>query len=170
MYLGYESVELLGHLLEDGKVKPVPGKVEAIDKLVPPTNTKQLKSFLGLVGFYRRFVKKFANMAAPLVELLAKTADYKWGPAQQQSFQQLKEALKQSTGLHLPAPQGRFKIYTDYSSAAVSAILHQVQTIQGKEVEVPIAFSSRICRGKEKTLGSAEGELLAAVFALTKYK
>ncbi len=70
MYLGYESVELLGHLLEDGKVKPVPGKVEAIDKLVAPNNMKQLKSFLGLVGFYRRFIKKFANMAAPLIELL----------------------------------------------------------------------------------------------------
>ena len=70
MYLGYESVELLGHLLEDGKVKPVPGKVEAIDKLVAPNNTKQLKSFLGLMGFYRRFIKKFANMAAPLIELL----------------------------------------------------------------------------------------------------
>ncbi len=61
-------------------------------------------------------------------------------------------------------------MYTGYSTTAVSAILHQVQTIQGKEVEVPIAFSSRTCRGKEKTLGRVEGELLAAVFALTKYK
>ncbi len=90
MYLGYESIELLGHLLEDGKAKPVPGKVAAIDKLVPPTNTKQLKSFLGLVGFYRRFIKKFSNMAAPLVELLAKSVDYKWGEKQQQAFNQLK--------------------------------------------------------------------------------
>ncbi len=87
MYLGYESIELLGHLLEDGKVKPVPGKVEAIDKLVAPTNTKQLKSFLGLVGFYRRFIKKFSNIAAPLVELLAKNADYTWGVKQQQAFE-----------------------------------------------------------------------------------
>ena len=78
MFLGYESIELLGHLLEDGKVKPVPGKVDAIKKLVPSTNTKQLKSFLGLVGFYRRFIKKFSNIAAPLIELLAKSADYKW--------------------------------------------------------------------------------------------
>ncbi len=87
MYLGYESIELLGHLLEDGKVKPVPGKVVAIDKLVAPTNTKQLKSFLGLVGFYRRFIKKFSNIAAPLVELLAKNADYTWGVKQQQAFE-----------------------------------------------------------------------------------
>jgi hypothetical protein len=126
MYLGYESIEILGHLLEDGKVKPVRGKVDAISKLVPPSNTKQLKSFLGLVGFYRRFIKKFANIAAPLIELLSKTAEYKWGKEQEQAFNSLKEALKQSTGLHLPAPQGRFRIYTDYSASSVSAILHQV--------------------------------------------
>ena len=76
----------------------------------------------------------------------------------------------QSTGLFLPNQTGRFRIYTDYSAEAISAILHQVQTLEGKETEVPIAFSSRVCRGKEKTLGSAEGELLAAIFALTKYK
>jgi hypothetical protein len=94
MYLGYESIEILGHLLEDGKVKPVSGKVDAISKLVPPSNTKQLKSFLGLVGFYRRFIKKFANIAAPLIELLSKTAEYKWGKEQEQAFNSLKEALK----------------------------------------------------------------------------
>ena len=170
MYLGYQSIELLGHLIEEGKIKPVPNKVEAINKLIPPSNTKQLKSFLGLVGFYRRFIKKFSNQAAPLVGLLQKNADYMWNKEHDHAFKQLKESLKQSTGLHLPSPQGRFRIYTDYSSAAISAILHQVQLQGDKEVEVPIAFSSRICRGKEKTLGSAEGELLAAVFALTKYK
>ncbi len=122
------------------------------------------------MGFYRRFVKKFSNIAAPLVALLAKNVDYKWEQQHQKAFEELKEALKQSTGLHLPAPQGKFRIYTDYSSSAVSAILHQIQKIDGKEVEVSIAFSSRICRGKERTLGSAEGELLAAIFALTKYK
>lgn len=109
-------------------------------------------------------------MAAPLISLLSKEAKFTWDEAQQQSFQALKEALIQSTGLYLPAPAGKFRIYTDYSADAISAILHQVQTVNGKEVEVPIAFSSRICRGKEKTLGSAEGELLAAIFALTKYK
>ena len=56
----------------------MPSKVDAIQKLIPPSNTKQLKSFLGLVGFYRRFIKKFADHAAPLVELLAKDIEYKW--------------------------------------------------------------------------------------------
>lgn len=170
MYLGYQSIELLGHLVGEGKVKPVPGKLEGVQKLAPPTNVKQVKSFLGLVGFYRRFIKKFANLATPLVSLLAKDVEFKWGPLEQKAFEDLKQALMTSAGLFMPSPTGRFRIYTDYSADAVSAILHQVQEINGKEMEVPIAFSSRVCRGKEKTLGSAEGELLAAIFALTKYK
>lgn len=122
------------------------------------------------MGFYRRFVKKFANLAAPLVALLAKNVEFTWGTEQQKSFEALKQALMTSASLFLPSPDGKFRIYTDYSAEAISAILHQVQTVEGKETEVPIAFSSRVCRGKEKTLGSAEGELLAAIFALTKYK
>ena len=77
MFLGYQSIELLGHLVEVGKVKPVRGKLEAIQKLTPPKNVKQIKSYLGLVGFYRRFIKKFANLAAPLVKLLSKSAEFK---------------------------------------------------------------------------------------------
>ncbi len=115
-------------------------------------------------------MKKFANLAAPLVALLAKDVEFKWGEAEQKSFDALKQALMTSAGLFLPSPEGKFRIYTDYSADAISAILHQVQTLDGKEVEVPIAFSSRVCRGRERTLGSAEGELLAAIFALTKYK
>ena len=124
MYLGYQSIELLGHLVEQGKIKPVPGKMEAIDKLIPPSNVRQLKSFLGLVGFYRRFVRKFASISSPLVRLLAKGVDYKWTPIQQQAFQDLKEALKASSGLFLPSPDGYYRIYTDYSAEGISAILH----------------------------------------------
>ena len=94
MYLGYQSIELLGHLIEHGKIKPVPGKLEAIDKLVAPGNVRQLKSFLGLVGFYRRFVRKFASIAAPLVELLGKGQEYVWKSSQQGAFEGLKAALK----------------------------------------------------------------------------
>jgi hypothetical protein len=82
MYLGYQSIEILGHLVEEGKVKPVPGKLEAIQKLRPPTSAKQVKSFLGLVGFYRRFVKGFAKISAPLVRLLSKEAIFEWKESQ----------------------------------------------------------------------------------------
>ena len=90
MYLGYDSVEMLGHIVENGQVKPVPGKMEAIRKLTPPTTTKQIKSFLGLLGFYRRFIKDFAKIFSPLVALLSKEATWEWGTKQQLAFEGLK--------------------------------------------------------------------------------
>ena len=77
MYLGYDSVEMLGHIVEDGQVKPVPGKMEAINKLTSPTSAKQNKSFLGLLGFYRRYIKNFAKISSLLVALLSKEATWK---------------------------------------------------------------------------------------------
>jgi hypothetical protein len=148
----------------------VPGKVEAIKKLAAPTSVKQIKSFLGLVGFYRRFIKNFAKISAPLVALLSKDAEWKWEAPQQLAFEGLKQALLDAGGLYLPVTGRKYRIYTDFSAQAVSAKLHQEQVVDGKLQEVPIAFASRICRGREKHLSSAEGELLAAVFALTKYK
>lgn len=170
MYLGYDSVEMLGHIIEDGQVKPVPGKLEAIRKLEPPTSTKQVKSFLGLIGFYRRFICNFAKISKPMVALLSKNAKWEWKAPQQEAFEKLKQALLDAGSLYLPQLGGKYRIYTDFSADAVGAILHQGQKIGDEVKEVPIAFASRICRGKERTLGSAEGELLAAVFALTKFK
>ncbi len=123
-----------------------------------------------MIGFYRRFIKGFAKISKPLVALLSKNATWEWKEVQQEAFEKLKQALLDAGSLYLPQPKGKFRIYTDFSADAVSAILHQEQRFGDELREVPIAFASRICRGKERTLGSAEGELLAAVFALTKFK
>ncbi len=69
-------------------------------------------------------MKKFANLAAPLVALLSKNVEFKWSKEQQESFESLKQALMTSAGLFLPSPEGKFRIYTDYSAEAISAILH----------------------------------------------
>jgi hypothetical protein len=106
-------------------VKPVPGKLDAISKLAAPTSVKQIKSFLGLVGFYRRFIKNFAKISSPLVGLLSKEVEWKWDSPQVQAFRNLKQALLDAGGLYLPVPGKKFRIYTDFSSEAVSAILHQ---------------------------------------------
>ena len=124
MYLGYDSVEMLGHLVENGQIKPVPGKLDAIRKLAAPTSVKQIKSFLGLIGFYRRFIKDFSKLAAPMIRLLSKDSPWKWEEDQQKSFEGLKQALLSASSLFLPQSKGKYRIYTDFSADAVSAILH----------------------------------------------
>lgn len=78
MYLGYESVEMLGHVIAHGKVHPMQNKVDAISRLKPPTNVTQVKSFLGLIGFYRRFILEFATLSHPLVNLLKGGVQWEW--------------------------------------------------------------------------------------------
>ena len=82
------------------------------------------------------------------------------------AFYSLQQQLSDLTLLHTPTPDGKFRVYTDYCADAVGAALHQVQ--QG--VEYPIAFASRLCKGPEQTLSSAEGELCALVYALGKFR
>ena len=74
--------------------------------------------------------------------------------------------LSQSAKLHLPQPNGHYQVYTDYSAYAISAILHQLQNGS----EVPIFFASCTCKGREWHLASAEGELLAVIYGLSKFK
>ncbi len=120
---------MLGQLVEKGQVKPDPGKLEVIKLLYPHTSTKQVISFLVLIGFYRRFIKNFAKISKPLVALLSKDAKWTWEEDQQQAFERLKQALINAGSLHLPQQEGKFRIYTDYSADAVSAILYQVQRV-----------------------------------------
>lgn len=78
---GYTRLKVLGHEVEQGKVRPDGTKVEAIKRLMPPEGIKQLRAFLGLVGFYRRFINGFARLSKPLTALLKGDQGWEWGPA-----------------------------------------------------------------------------------------
>lgn len=123
--LGYQVVKLLGHVIGKGQLRPDPAKLEAIRKLAPPTNTRELKAFLGLTGFYHRIVPGFAKPASVLTKLLRKEADFLWTQAHQTAWQTLKDSLTSQSVVKLPTPDGAYKIYTDWSATAISAILHQ---------------------------------------------
>ena len=79
--LGYTEIAALGHLVGRGYVKPDPEKVSALKRLKAPHNLHALRAFLGLAGYYRRFIPNFAKLSKPLTELLAKEVDYVWGPS-----------------------------------------------------------------------------------------
>lgn len=86
------TVEYLGHLITEGQLKVDPAKIEAMLVWPRPTSVRQLRGFLGLTGYYRRFVKHYASIAAPLTELLKKDS-FKWSDATSKSFADLKEAM-----------------------------------------------------------------------------
>ena len=123
--LGCQQIKYLGHVVTGRHVRPDPAKVEAVQLLAAPRTLKQLQSFLGLVGYYRRFIPAFAEKAAPLYKLLPKGAPYKWNDEQQKAFETLKEALQGDVMLHYPDMNKHFILKTDASTTGLGAILLQ---------------------------------------------
>ncbi|XP_046393726.1 uncharacterized protein LOC124161448 [Ischnura elegans] len=158
------EVNYLGHVISEEGVKPDPGKVEMIHKFPRPKNTKQLQSFLGLAGYYRRFIHNFSQIARPLHELLKKNAEFEWKGEQEEAFQNLKEILMTEPILQYPDFSRPFLLTTDASNKALGAILSQ--GTPGKDL--PIAYASRALNKAEKNYSTIEKELLAIVWG-TQY-
>eukprot|EP00042_Codosiga_hollandica_P015642 m.37788 g.37788 ORF g.37788 m.37788 type:complete len:178 (-) comp45130_c0_seq3:696-1229(-) len=110
-----QSCEYLGHLVSRDGVAPSPGKVEALLSVEPPSDLSSLRAFLGLVGYYRRFVPNFAALAAPLFGLLKKDVAFVMGPQQIAACEALKAAVAQGNVLAIPDVSKPFKLYTDAS-------------------------------------------------------
>ncbi len=107
-------------------IEPQEGKVEAIRLLDPPISVKEVRSFLGMTGYYHQCIPGYAHIAAPLTALTRKNAVFEWGPPQQEAFLQLKQALcSDSVVLHHPDPSKPYILHTDASDFAVGAILTQ---------------------------------------------
>jgi hypothetical protein len=160
------SVEFLGHVVSDKGVSVDPHKTDAIRDWPTPTNTTQLRSFLGLANFYRRFVPNYATVALPLTDLLKDNVSFQWTPQEESAFQALKTALTSTPVLRLPDPDAEFLVTTDASDFAIGATLSQ----KGGDGERPIAFDSRNLLPAERNYPTHEKELLAIVNALKVWR
>ena len=116
-----------------------PEKVEAVENWPTPRNLTELRSFVGLCSYYRRFIPGFADMAAPLHALTRKNARFNWGPEQEKAFSRLKERLISAPILGMPRDEGTFYLDTDASDKGIGAVLSQDQ--DGREVV--LAYASR---------------------------
>ena len=125
-----KEIQYLGHILSTKGIDPLPSKTQAIQKMHPPTTPKQVHAFLGLVGYYRKIIKKFTKIAKPLTLLTRQQVKFEWSPEHQQAIIKLKDSIIQAPILHYPNPSKKYIIYTDTSDDACRAQLTQAQNSQ----------------------------------------
>jgi hypothetical protein len=134
-----EKISILGTVIGNGEARMEEEKIEGIKNWKVPTNVKGVESFLGFANFYRRFIKNFSIIAAPLNQLKGKDKEWNWGEEQQKAFEEIKAAIISEPVLVLPRDKGKFKVETDTSNFGIGAILSQQQN----GFWHPIAFMSK---------------------------
>lgn len=160
------SVNFLGHVVSEEGVHTSPDKIQAVVDWPIPKNAKQVRSFLGLASYYRKFVKGFADIARPLHKICEKNSKFIWSNECAGAFAALKAALTSAPVLAYPKCDGkRFILDTDASDMAVGAVLSQEQNGQ----EVVIAYMSKTMNKHEQSYCVTRKELLAVVTALRNF-
>ena len=160
------EVSYLSHRVTEEGLLPDPCLLAAIREISPPKNSTEVRSFLGLAGYYRRYVKNFAAIAGPLHTLTRKDSIFYWDPDCQDAFDRLKTLLTTSPITAFPDFSLPFRLYTDASTAGLSAILAQVR--EGKERI--ICCTSRSLNQAEKAYPATKLECLAIVWAVAKFR
>ncbi|GJY75755.1 putative mitochondrial protein [Tanacetum coccineum] len=155
---GTSHVEYLRHVISAEGVATDPSKISAWPI---PTNNKQLRGFLRLIGYYRRFIKSFVEISRPLTQLLKK-GGYKWSSATQLAFETLKEAMMKAPVLAFPDFTQLFVVETDASGVGIGAVLQQ----KGH----PISYMSKTISLKHQSLSTFKKEFLAILLALDKWR
>lgn len=161
-----KEVSYLGHIISDSGVKPNPDKVKAINDLRAPVDQKSIKSFLGLVGYYRKFIPDFAKIAKPLTLLLKKDTPFVWSNIHQKSFNKFKEILTTEPLLKYPDFSKQFILTTDASNYAIGSVLSQGPIGS----DPPIAFASRTLNNAEQNYSTTEKELLAIIWSVKHFR
>jgi hypothetical protein len=159
-----KEVEFLGHVITPDGIKPNPKKIEAIKKFPIPKTVKDIKSFLGLLGYYRRFIKNFAKITKPFTKCVKKDEKILHTTEFCRAFEYCKNILSNEPILQYPDFSKPFILTTDASQFAIGAILSQGEI--GKDL--PIAYASRTLNTAECNYSTIEKELLAIVWS-TKY-
>ncbi|KAD4384676.1 hypothetical protein E3N88_24844 [Mikania micrantha] len=152
------EVQFLGHVINADGILVDSSKIQAVTRWSPPKTPTEIKSFLGLAGYYRRFIQDFAKIASPLTKLTRKNTKFVWSEDQDKSFNELKTKLTQAPVLTLPDGSNDFVVYSDASYLGLGCVLMQ----RGKV----IAYASRQLKTHEINYPIHDLELAAVVFAL----
>ena len=158
----HQSVKFLGHIISSEGIKPDPENVEGIMNMPAPKNLKETRRFLGMTGFYRKCIERYAHIAAPLTQLTRKDVDFSWTNDCQEAFDNLKLRLSTAPVLHKADLNLPYELHTDASGIAVGAALHQRHS-DGKLY--PIGFYSKKFRPVELRYSVTDKEALGVILS-----
>ena len=167
-----KEIHYLGHLISVNGMQPLPEKLESIRSMPKPRSPKEIKQFLGLTGYYRKFVPRFSDMARPLTKLLAHDCEFKWTNQCGISFQMLKDTLCSAPILKYPDTSKPYTLYTDASKYGWAEVLTQshTSTIDGKEITMdhPVSYISGLFRGSQLNWAALTKEAYAIYMSVKK--
>ena len=167
-----KHIQYLGHLVSGEGIEPLPEKLEAVRKMPPPTTPKEIRQFLGLVGYYRKFVPKFADIARPLTNLTKLDVPYEWTNKCQEAFEFLKQMLLKEPILKYPDPSKPYTLFTDASKFAWACVLTQEyeHEFDGKKRKIlhPITYMSGLFKGSQINWATLTKEAYAIYVSVKK--
>lgn len=164
--LGARKIKVLGHIISEAGVEVDPEKVRSITEFKQPENVSQVRSFLGICSYYRKYIFLFSKLAKPLTSLLQKGAIFDWGQSQREAFESLKNVLVTAPILRHFSPNLPTVVHCDSSDIGCGGVLMQLE--QGKERIV--AFCSRSFSIQEQRLAIIEREFLGLLFCLERFR
>ena len=163
----HANLTFLGHIVGQGRVKPVEAKVEAISDFPVPTGKRQLKRFLGMVGYYRKFCNNFSVIAEPLTNLLGKRVKYVWTEDCQKSFDKLKAIFRSAPVLLAPSFDKEFKVAGDASDVGAGSVLLQEDD---NGVDHPVCYFSKKFNKHQRHYSTIEKECLSLILSLQHFE
>ncbi|GJR59719.1 putative reverse transcriptase domain-containing protein [Tanacetum coccineum] len=152
------TVKFLGYVIDSSGIHVDPAKIKVVKNWASPTTPSEIRQFLGLAGYYRRFIKGFSKIAEPMTKLTQKNQKFNWGEEQEEAFQLLKQKLCAAPILALPEGSEDFVVYYDASIKGLGAVIMQRMKV--------IAYASRQLKIHKKNNTTHDLELGALVFAL----
>ena len=160
-----DKLKYLGHIVSTNGIQVDTAKTEAIEQMKEPRTCRQVRSFIGMASYYRKFISNFSAICAPLTELTKKSVRFSWTDKHQESFKNIKHALINPPILKYPDYNKSFRIHTDASNEAVGAMLSQVYD----DIDMPVAYYSRKLNSPERNYSTTEKEALAIVAAVKHF-
>jgi archaeosine-15-forming tRNA-guanine transglycosylase len=167
-HVGFKELSFLGHEIAEGTIRPEEGKIQKILEAKPPRTKKELRAFLGLAGYYRKFVPDFATVALPLTDRTKKGQPEQvvWDENCEAAFKTLKRKLCEKPVMCIPDVERPFVLRTDASDRGIGAVLMQEQ---GHGLQ-PIAYASKKLSSAENHYATIEKECLAVVWGIKKFQ